>query len=82
MIWISLMFSKFSTIYFMLVLSACGTAVEKPTGLMTEFIRHPEHVRILDSKPEFTWIVPDNASEQTAYQIRVASSYSSGRKTG
>ncbi len=61
-------------LFFMLTLTACHTEVEKPTGLMTEFIRYPEHVRILDSKPEFTWIIPDKAIEQTAYQIEVASS--------
>ncbi len=61
-------------LFVMLALSACGTGVEKPTGLMTEFIRHPENVRILDNKPEFTWIIPDEAIEQTAYQIEVASS--------
>ncbi|MCK4992858.1 MAG: hypothetical protein KAS29_20315, partial [Bacteroidales bacterium] len=61
-------------LFLMLSLSACGTGVEKPTGLMTEFIRHPEHVRILDNKPEFTWIIPEVAIEQTAYQIEVASS--------
>ena len=61
-------------LFFMLALSACGTGVEKPTGLMTEFIRYPEHVRILDNKPEFTWIIPEVAIEQTAYQIEVASS--------
>ena len=60
--------------FLILALSACGTGVEKPTGLMTEFIRHPEYVRILDNKPEFTWIIPDEAIEQTAYQIEVASS--------
>ena len=58
----------------MFAFSACGTGGEKPSGLMTEFIRHPEYVRILNNKPEFTWIIPDEAIEQTAYQIEVASS--------
>ncbi len=69
-----MMFSKFNTIYLLLLLFSCGTGAEKPTGLMTEFIRHPEQLRIFDGRPEFTWIVPDKAREQTAYQIRVASS--------
>ena len=56
-----------TVLFFMLAFTACRTGVEKPTGLMTEFIRHPENVRILDSKPEFTWIIPDKAIEQTAY---------------
>ena len=47
---------------------------ESPTGLMVEFIREPEQVPILDPKPEFSWIVPDMAESQTAYQILVSSS--------
>jgi alpha-L-rhamnosidase len=45
-----------------------------PSGLMVEFIRKPEEVRILDSEPEFSWIVPDNMNSQTAYQILVSTS--------
>jgi alpha-L-rhamnosidase len=45
-----------------------------PSGLMVEFIRQPEQVRILDPKPEFSWIVPDYVKYQSAYQILVASS--------
>ncbi len=44
-----------------------------PTGLMTEFIREPGNVKILDKKPEFSWIVPENAIVQTAWQIQLAS---------
>jgi alpha-L-rhamnosidase len=47
---------------------------DAPSGLMVEFIRKPGEVRILDSKPEFSWIVPDNTYAQTAYQILVSSS--------
>ncbi len=47
---------------------------EFPAGLMVEFIREPEHVLISDPKPEFSWIVPDVAVRQTAYQILVSSS--------
>ncbi|MBE3087283.1 MAG: alpha-L-rhamnosidase [Bacteroidetes bacterium] len=45
-----------------------------PAGLMVEFIRKPENVKIFDLKPEFSWIVPLNANFQTGYQILVASS--------
>jgi alpha-L-rhamnosidase len=47
---------------------------EPPYGLMVEFIREPSGLRILDPKPEFSWIVPDDAKSQTAYQILVSSS--------
>ncbi len=58
----------------LLTFTACQSEVDNPTGLMTEFILQPEYVKILDNKPEFTWIIPDKAIEQTAYQIVVASS--------
>lgn len=45
-----------------------------PTGLMVEFIREPQNVLICDPRPEFSWIVPDVAGKQTAYQILVSSS--------
>ncbi len=47
---------------------------DSPAGLMVEFIRNPENVKIFDLKPEFSWIVPLNANLQTGYQILVASS--------
>lgn len=47
---------------------------DPPSGLMVEFIRKPVYVLITDSKPEFTWIVPEKAVRQTAYQILLASS--------
>lgn len=67
------------TILFLLFLSALmagqkKTETDGPSGLMVEFIRNPGQVRILDSKPEFSWIVPDDAESQSAYQILVASS--------
>lgn len=63
-------------IIFICLLSLSGTQVEDnmPWGLMTEFIREPGSVKIHDSKPEFSWIVPDRAIEQTAWQILLASS--------
>src|SRR5512140_947319 len=51
-----------------------GKPADPPYGLMVEFIREADQVRILDPKPEFTWIVPDNAGNQTAFQILVSSS--------
>jgi hypothetical protein len=47
---------------------------EIPSGLMTEFIREPAGVRIMDLKPEFTWIVPARSEKQIAYRILVAGS--------
>ncbi len=41
---------------------------------MVEFIRDTDHVYILDSAPEFSWIVPENFEYQSAYQILVARS--------
>jgi alpha-L-rhamnosidase len=45
-----------------------------PTGLMVEYIRKSEQVKIIDSSPEYSWIVPKEAFLQSAYQILVASS--------
>ncbi len=44
-----------------------------PYGLMVEFIREPEGIKILDLKPELTWIVPAKSGMQTAYQILISS---------
>ena len=41
---------------------------------MVEFIREAENVKILDPKPEFSWVVPEKAGNQTACQILVSSS--------
>ena len=46
-----------------------------PHGLTVEYIREPEEgVSIEDRKPEYGWIVPDEAVTQKAYQILVSSS--------
>ncbi len=45
-----------------------------PTGLTVEYIRDPRFTRIIDSKPEFSWVVPKEAVIQKGYQILVASS--------
>ncbi len=68
-------------------------AVKSPHGLMVEFIREADQTKILDAKPEFSWIVPEKAVYQTAYQVLVSSSkgslarseadvWDSGRTTG
>lgn len=44
-----------------------------PSGLTVEFIRDPRFTRIRDNQPEFSWIVPQQAVVQKAYQILVAS---------
>jgi alpha-L-rhamnosidase len=45
-----------------------------PTGLTVEYIRDPRFTRIIDSKPEFSWFVPNEAVLQKAWQILVSSS--------
>ncbi len=41
---------------------------------MINFIREPQNVRLLDSTPEYSWIVPEGAHVQQSYQILVSSS--------
>lgn len=68
---------KSSFLFFLAILllpAAVNKKVNSPTGLMVEFIRETENIKILDLKPEFSWIVPEKAVSQTAYQILVASS--------
>ncbi|MDF1573513.1 MAG: family 78 glycoside hydrolase catalytic domain, partial [Bacteroidales bacterium] len=45
-----------------------------PYGLTVEYIREPLGTKIIDSKPEFSWIVPKEAEMQKAYQVLVSSS--------
>lgn len=45
-----------------------------PSGLTVEYIRDPRFTKIIDPKPEFSWIVPPEAVVQKGYQILVASS--------
>ena len=45
-----------------------------PTGLTVEYIKNPAGLKIVDSKPEFSWILPVTANVQKGYQILVASS--------
>lgn len=63
-------------ILFLFLLTACSTENNGPTGLMVEFIREHGKVLIMDTQPEFSWIVPVDAKQQTAYQIQIASSRS------
>ena len=43
-----------------------------PTGLTVEYIRDPRFTKIIDNKPEFSWIVPKEAVIQKAYQVLVS----------
>jgi hypothetical protein len=45
-----------------------------PYGLTVECIREPQSVKIIDSKPEFSWILPQEAGVQKGFQVLVASS--------
>lgn len=49
---------------------------EKPTGLMCDLMAMPDRAGIIDTKPEFSWIVPgrERGSVQRVYRIMVASS--------
>ncbi len=44
-----------------------------PNGLTVEYIREPQYTKIIDSKPEFSWVVPKEAVFQKAFQILVSS---------
>ena len=44
-----------------------------PTDLTIEYLLHPEGLKIIDSTPEFGWIIPANAKFQKGYQILVSS---------
>jgi alpha-L-rhamnosidase len=44
-----------------------------PSGLTVEFIQNAEGLKIVDSKPEFSWMIPATAKFQKGYQILVAS---------
>jgi len=44
-----------------------------PSGMRVEFIREPAGVFIADPRPEYSWIVPDEAVLQKGYQVLVAS---------
>lgn len=44
-----------------------------PFGLTVELIREPKFTKIIDSKPEFGWMIPEEAVTQKAYQVLLAS---------
>ncbi len=47
---------------------------EIPHGLSVEFIRKPENTPLMDSRPEFSWLLPKKMAFQVGYQILVATS--------
>ena len=51
-----------------------GIIKKVPYNLTVECIREPIFALIEDSKPEFSWVVPEQASFQKGYQILVSSS--------
>ncbi len=69
---------KYVLLFFILILltGAQRKINAPPTGLMVEFIREPGNIKILDTEPEFSWIIPVSAKFQTAYQILVSASKS------
>ncbi len=44
-----------------------------PFGLTVELIREPKYTKIIDSKPEFGWMIPKEAVTQKAYQVLLSS---------
>jgi arylsulfatase A-like enzyme len=57
-----------------LIAKYSDTYSQGPTDLIVEWIRNTKDVKILDSKPEYGWVVPAGAVSQSAYQLLVASS--------
>ncbi|WP_205164627.1 MULTISPECIES: sulfatase [Arenibacter] len=57
-----------------LILELSDDYSKGPSNLIIEWIRNTTGVTIIDSKPEYGWVVPDGAISQSAYQILVASS--------
>ena len=43
-----------------------------PTGMRVEYLRDPHQTPIQDPLPEYSWVVPDEAVFQKAYQVLVA----------
>jgi alpha-L-rhamnosidase len=65
----------FIIIVLCLLTGARNPVSKVPYGLMVELIREPEKVKIMDLRPEFSWIVPGYAKSQTAFQILVSSDW-------
>lgn len=79
----TLLKSYYHTLLYVLILcgflstgeiTAQNFSSDAPTGLTVEFIREPKSIQIIDSKPEFSWLVPQSIAMQKGYQILVASS--------
>ncbi|WP_373516029.1 family 78 glycoside hydrolase catalytic domain [Persicitalea sp.] len=45
-----------------------------PIGMMVDYIREPSNTRIRKTHPGYSWVVPDYAKVQSAYQILVSAS--------
>ncbi|MCM4154855.1 sulfatase-like hydrolase/transferase [Gramella sp. AN32] len=56
-----------------LIAEKSDTYAEGPSDLSVEFIRQPQGIKIVDATPEFSWVVPEGAVFQSAYQVLVAS---------
>ena len=79
--------NKLAIILLLLVLSfnliarnADRTSKKVPFNLTVECIREPFFTPIEDSKPEFSWFVPEQSVFQKGYQILVSSSLSNSQK--
>nr|WP_299070422.1 sulfatase-like hydrolase/transferase [uncultured Allomuricauda sp.] len=57
-----------------LILEHSDAYSEGPKDLIVEFIRNTSNVEIIDTKPEYGWVVPEGSVLQSAYQILVSSS--------
>jgi len=60
----------------LLVVTVTGHAqyLPAPSGLAVEFLRSPDAAVITDATPEFSWLFAQNAVQQSAYRILVATS--------
>ncbi|KAA3620012.1 MAG: alpha-L-rhamnosidase [Calditrichaeota bacterium] len=65
----------FSILFFLSIASITVYANEKPQTLTIEFLRGQNLANIRDFQPEFGWVLPSTAADnsQTAYRILVAS---------
>ncbi|MCX6333008.1 MAG: family 78 glycoside hydrolase catalytic domain [Bacteroidia bacterium] len=68
-----LKFFSLAVLAFLCMTGAKDTEPRIPYGLMVEFIREPENVKIFDLTPELSWIVPARAKRQSAFQILISS---------
>lgn len=60
--------------------NADRTIKKVPYNLTVECIREPIFTTIEDSKPEFSWFVPEQVTFQKGYQILVSSSFFNAQK--